>query len=161
MRGFQQEMFSFAIEKRGAIACLPTGAGKTLIAAKVLDHHSKLPCNWNKTCVVLCEGIPLVFQQARVFEEQTQLRVGRYCGEINVFNWTHEFASYQVLVFTAGLFLNLLEEKKVIMSDLALMVFDEAHHAVKNHPFNQVSSSKCGKIISPTPFTGSFSVTGS
>jgi ERCC4-related helicase len=34
----------------------------------------------------------------------------------------------------------LLEEKIILMSELALMVFDEVHHAVKNHPFNRVSS---------------------
>jgi hypothetical protein len=138
MRSFQQEMFDFAVAEDRAIVCLPTGAGKTLIAAKVLEHHAMLTSNWEKTCVVLCEGIPLVFQQAGVFEEQTQLRVGRYCGEINVFSWEHEFAANHVLVFTSGLFVNLLKKQHVQLRNIALIVFDEAHHTVKNHPFNEI-----------------------
>jgi endoribonuclease Dicer len=73
-----------------------------------------------------------------VFEEQTQLRVGKYCGEVNVFDWEHELATKQVLVFTSGLFLNLLKEKELKISDVSVLMFDEAHHAAKNHPLNVI-----------------------
>ena len=34
--------------------------------------------------------------QGRVFEEHTSLSVGKYCGEVNVFDWSHELATRQV-----------------------------------------------------------------
>jgi endoribonuclease Dicer len=88
--------------------------------------------------VVLAESIPLVFQQACVIERQTGLKVGTYCGETAIFNWEAELANNDVLVATAGLFLKLLDEKTLSLEQCSLLVFDEAHHCVKNHPFNMI-----------------------
>ena len=67
---------------------------------------------------MLCESIPLVFQQARVFEEETELSIGKYCGETCIFNWDHELATKQVLVLTAGLFMNLLQQGEIRIPEI-------------------------------------------
>ena len=46
---------------------------------------------------------------AKVFEEFSGLSVGKYCGEMKMFDWTTEIATHKVLVFTAGLLETLLK----------------------------------------------------
>ncbi len=55
--------------KRNLICCLPTGAGKTLIACLVIKRMKE--CNPKKKILFLVDRIPLVFQQAAVIDSET------------------------------------------------------------------------------------------
>ena len=41
---------------------------------------------------------------------------------------------------TAQLFLNLLTGNIISFGEIALLILDECHHAVKQHPMNEVGS---------------------
>ena len=87
--------------------------------------------------------VPLVFQQAKAIDLHTALNVKPYCGEMGVDFWTKdvwlkEFEENHVLVMTHQIYLDLLQHAKLRLSHANLLVFDECHHATKNHPFKKI-----------------------
>ena len=104
---------NIAVE-RNVICFLPTGAGKTFVAVRFAEHVLK---HRSRRCPIafLVDRIPLVFQQAEVFIKQSNppMSVGRFCGDVvRSTDWKKEMGDHDVLVFTAGLLLNLLEDRK-------------------------------------------------
>jgi endoribonuclease Dicer len=52
--------------------------------------------------------------------------------------WEDELRGKQVLFMTAQVLLNALRHAVIDFARIALLIFDEAHHATKNHPFNSI-----------------------
>ena len=89
--------------------------------------------------------VPLVFQQAEAIRSHTALQVKAFCGEMGVDYWTRdqwlqEFEEHHVLVMTHQIYLDLIQHAKhgFNLSQANLLVFDECHHANKNHPFKKI-----------------------
>jgi superfamily II helicase len=78
-RPYQIECFVHAA-LRNTIVYLPTGAGKTLIAAMLASFMHRL--NPTKTVLFVVERVPLAFQQGQYFSEQTSLNVLIACGTV-------------------------------------------------------------------------------
>jgi endoribonuclease Dicer len=67
----------------------------------------------------------------------TSLRVGKLFGALGVnlcspSEWTYNFENFDCLVVTAQLILDSLAHGFLRMEQIALLVFDEAHHAKSN-----------------------------
>ena len=89
--------------------------------------------------------VPLVTQQAFAIRENTALNVAEFRGEMDVDNWKKEdwlkqFEDNHVLVMTCQIYLNLIQHAQhgFSLSQANLLVFDECHHANKNHPFKKI-----------------------
>ena len=147
-REYQKELFLQALQ-RNTLVYLPTGSGKTLIAAMVLNCMKKV--NPDKLMVFLVDRIPLVYQQSDYIKYQVpDLRVEILAGDIGRFpgdkaRWMATVQALlenkiDLLVMTSQILLNLMaEECNVLsMSDISLIVFDEAHHCLGNHSYNQI-----------------------
>lgn len=78
-RPYQIECFTAATQQN-TIVYLPTGAGKTLIAAMTMSLMNRL--NPNKTIFFVTDRVPLVFQQGQYIIEQTNLNTLIACGNI-------------------------------------------------------------------------------
>jgi ERCC4-related helicase len=96
----------------------------------------------NKSVIFL---VPLVFQQAAAIESFTALKVKAFCGEMGVDfwgkdQWLKEFEDHHVLVMTHQIYLDLIQHRKYgfCLSQANLLVFDECHHANKNHAFKKI-----------------------
>lgn len=50
--------------------------------------------------------------------------------------WHNELCVSDVLVMTPQILLNMLRFRFITMAEIALIVFDECHHAKKGHPYN-------------------------
>ena len=119
LRPYQLECLDHAKE-RNTIVNLPTGKGKTLIAAKLIDHF--LCGSPHKHVVFLVPTRPLVEQQAKYLETHCrlgkQLTVLRLVGTDSASwsqdDWNKEVSQCEVLVGTEELFRQAFVEKKFI-----------------------------------------------
>ncbi|XP_001631543.2 uncharacterized protein LOC5511133 isoform X2 [Nematostella vectensis] len=149
-RDYQRELFISAIQ-RNSLVYLPTGSGKTLVAAMVISCMLKL--NPDKMAVFVVDRINLAHQQSAYIQKQ--------CPKLNVKtlvagndpNPNHEAEmsavlgalarkQIDVLVLTHQILLNHLadDEGLIRMPNICALVFDEAHHCIGNHPYNKIMS---------------------
>ncbi|KAJ1036089.1 hypothetical protein NDA18_000233 [Ustilago nuda] len=112
------------------------------------------PAPQRKVAFFLVNLVPLVHQQSSVIAGNSRLSVGKLYGELKDSlrskssqlaldnwrspQWSALLASHQVIVSTAQCFLDALIHGFIKMSDLNLLIFDEVHHALKNHPFFRI-----------------------
>ena len=136
LRNYQNEMLARVENGDNRVLVLPTGAGKTLVAAKLCQRVASV--HWEKVIIFAAQQIPLVFQQAEYLEAQTSLRVHPLCGAMEIHDWEAIMASNDIIVVTAGLLVNAFEANRVVLSEVSLLIFDEVHHATKRHPFNDI-----------------------
>ncbi|KAN0064145.1 Dicer-like protein 1 [Thecaphora frezii] len=191
VRSYQRDLFERA-KRQNLVVCLPTGSGKTLVAALLLQHvwqaelasfpkslrpstdnpeagslDPKPSCspagNGQTTSLIgpprrgrvsffLVNLVPLVHQQANVIAACSDLRVGKLYGELkadilerNVCidtwrapEWDQLLRAYDVVVATAQCLLDALAHAYVRITDINLLIFDEAHHALNSHPYARI-----------------------
>lgn len=89
------------------------------------------------------DSITLVFQQFAVLECNLDQPMARFCGNMNsdLWNkslWEKTVAENMVIVCTAGVLHQCLLHSFVTMENINLLIFDEAHHAKKNHVYARI-----------------------
>ncbi|KAJ0305143.1 hypothetical protein COL516b_005373 [Colletotrichum fioriniae] len=147
-REYQIELFERAKQKN-IIAVLDTGTGKTLIAALLLRHilekevEDRALGKLKRTAFFLVDKVSLVFQQHAVLECNLEHPVARYCGDMVDEMWSSEFWAKQfeenmVIVCTAAILQKCLMHSYIRMNQINLLIFDEAHHTKKNHPYARI-----------------------
>uniref|UniRef100_A0A0D9VVX7 Uncharacterized protein n=1 Tax=Leersia perrieri TaxID=77586 RepID=A0A0D9VVX7_9ORYZ len=124
------------------LAFLETGAGKTLIAVMLLRayaHRVRRPAS-RRFAVFLVPTVVLVGQQARVVEAHTDLVVKQFYGDMGVDFWDADtwravLEDGEVLIMTPQILLDNLRHSFFRLQDIALLIFDECHHAKGNSPY--------------------------
>ena len=108
--------------------------------SNLLDSLPKL----NKKVVFLVPKTPLVKQQAAQLINNAELVVKEYQGNIDHFQtkdiedaalWHREWSQAQALVMTPQILLNILKVGFMKMSNISLLIFDEAHHCSGDHTY--------------------------
>uniref|UniRef100_A0A3B4XV80 ribonuclease III n=1 Tax=Seriola lalandi dorsalis TaxID=1841481 RepID=A0A3B4XV80_SERLL len=126
-RKYQVELLEAALE-HNTIVCLNTGSGKTFIAVlltKELSHQI----------------LSMMFRSA--VRTHSDLQVGEYTdlGETSAWTdqkWSEEIIENQVLVMTCHIFLHVLRNKILPLSKINLVVFDDCHLAITDHPYCEI-----------------------
>ncbi|KAK6022939.1 RNase3 domain protein [Ostertagia ostertagi] len=147
-RDYQVELLDKAC-KRNVIVQLGTGAGKTFIAVLLLKEYGlqiMAPFeSGGKRAFFVVDKVALVDQQAEHIQCHTTLTVGRMHGSLNSDVWNKqsgfdEFMSvHNVVVITAQVFLDLIDHAYFNIAKLALVIFDECHHALGvKHPYRVI-----------------------
>ena len=143
-RDYQRELFLSAM-RGNTLVYLPTGSGKTLIAAMVMSCMEKL--NPSKVMVFLVDRVPLAYQQSEKIKSQlTGLTVETLVGEMESpqNGSIHQRLAdnkIDVLILTHQIFLNFLaaeDNPPIRLSDVSVLVLDEAHHCSGHHPYNKI-----------------------
>ncbi|XP_047466582.1 endoribonuclease Dicer [Mugil cephalus] len=145
-RKYQVELLEAALE-HNTIVCLNTGSGKTFIAVlltKELSHQIRGNYQENaKRTVYLVDTVSSVVQQAAAVRTHSDLQVGEYTNLEDTIAWTdHQWSQKiienQVLVMTCHIFLHVLRNKILPLSKINLVVFDDCHLAITNHPYCEI-----------------------
>ena len=143
-RDYQRELFLSAM-RGNTLVYLPTGSGKTLIAAMVMSCMKKL--NPSKVMVFLVDRVPLAYQQSEKIKSQlTGLTVETLVGEMESpqNGSIHQRLAnnkVDVLILTHQILLNFLaaeDNPPIRLSDVSVLVLDEAHHCSGHHPYNKI-----------------------
>lgn len=82
----------------------------------------------------------LVFQQFAVLESNLGHQTERFCGEMGCDLWSKavwdkHFEDNMVIVCTAEILYQCLMHSFISLDRINLLIFDEAHHAKKNHAY--------------------------
>jgi ERCC4-related helicase len=136
LRPYQQECLQRAI-KHNTIVSLDTGLGKTLIAARLIEHY--LHKHPDKKVAFLVPTRPLVEQQSRycmehccVFGSQPMIQrlVGQDQAGWQLSDWENCVRQSHILIGTPAVFQQaFLTGKFLEISRFSLLVFDECHNA--------------------------------
>ncbi|KAJ5152375.1 hypothetical protein N7492_010670 [Penicillium capsulatum] len=147
-RAYQLELFERA-KAQNIIAVLDTGSGKTLIAVLLLRHilqaelidraKGKAP----RTAFFLVASVTLVFQQTAFLRNNLDQEVGSIFGAVgpdlwDQKTWDDQFQKNMVIVCTAEILNQCLLNAFIKMRQINLLIFDEAHHTKKEHPYARI-----------------------
>ncbi|KAH0620387.1 hypothetical protein JD844_020785 [Phrynosoma platyrhinos] len=150
------ELLEAALD-HNTIVCLNTGSGKTFIAVlliKELSYQIRGDFNKNgKRTVFLVNSANQVAQQVSTVRTHSDLKVGEYSSleiteEWTKERWNQEFAKYQVLVMTCQVALSVLKHERLSLSNINLLIFDECHLAIQDHPYREIMKVCCDSILS-------------
>ncbi|KFZ01512.1 hypothetical protein V500_00727 [Pseudogymnoascus sp. VKM F-4518 (FW-2643)] len=147
-REYQIELFERA-KTQNIIAVLDTGSGKTLIAALLLRHviDEELERRANggdkRIAFFLVDSVALVFQQYAVLKCNLNQKMEQFCGDMGCDLWSKELwekhlNENMVIVCTAEVLFQCLHHSFITMKQINLLIFDEAHHAKRNHAYARI-----------------------
>ncbi|OJD12301.1 hypothetical protein AJ78_07077 [Emergomyces pasteurianus Ep9510] len=148
-REYQLELFEKA-KTANVIAVLDTvGSGKTLIAVLLLKHMVQLEladrANGKppRISFFLVDSVTLVYQQAAVLNANIDQNIDKFCGAMQTDLWSKDtwekhFSKNMIIVCTADVLNQCLFHSFIQMKQINLLIFDEAHHAKKDHPYARI-----------------------
>ncbi len=135
-----QVILAEVAEKESTLVVLSTGLGKTIIAALVAAKRlTKYP---ESKVLILAPSRPLVDQQARFLkrvmdlsEETILCLTGQDSPESRQLAW----ADAKIVVMTPQALQNDIIQHSYDLSDVSLVVFDEAHRGVGNYAYTFIA----------------------
>ena len=133
-RSYQESIAKNAV-RVNTLVCLPTGLGKSVVAAYVAaERLQRIP---NKGVVMLAPTKPLVLQHFKTFQKLLNLDpssmvwlTGEVGPDERVDLWRK-----RLIFSTPQVFMNDLLTGKLTLDSISLMIFDEAHRAVGDYPY--------------------------
>ncbi|ESN97093.1 hypothetical protein HELRODRAFT_114400 [Helobdella robusta] len=138
LRDYQMELAENACMGRNCIVVAPTGSGKTHVAMYIMKNHLENADGKKvKKVIFMVPTVALVEQQKSLFEKYLPKKI---CGITGVDNISIRqlITVYDIFIITPQILENSLREDRNFMAQLTLMIFDECHHAKKDHPYNAV-----------------------
>ncbi|MGD0688649.1 MAG: DEAD/DEAH box helicase [Candidatus Bathyarchaeia archaeon] len=130
-----QEVIARTAVRTNTLVCLPTGLGKSVVAAYVAAERLKVfP---SKGVVMLAPTKPLVLQHFRTFQKLMRVDqdsivwlTGEVAPEERAGSWKK-----RLIFSTPQVFMNDLLTGKVALDNFSLIIFDEAHRGVGDYPY--------------------------
>jgi superfamily II RNA helicase len=115
---FQKKAIDSALENNSVIVSAPTGAGKTLIAERIIEN-----CIENKKGIIYTAPIKaLSNQKFRDFSQKYPGRVGILTGDVTINRMA------PVLIMTTEIFRNAIMVEPENFADRDWVIFDEIHY---------------------------------
>lgn len=158
-REYQQKIFESCV-KENCLVVLPTGLGKTLITIMLtIDRMQRFP---GEKVLFLAPTKPLAEQQLKAFQKTlpelfADMQV--FTGAINSEKRKKIWQTADIVFSTPQCIANDLKKNIYNLSEVCLLVEDEAHRCVKNYDYNFVaqkylSQSKNQRIVGLTASPG-------
>ncbi len=140
-REYQKSIFETAREKN-TLVVLPTGLGKTLIALLLTIDRMNL-YRGSKT-VILAPTRPLVEQHMKSFQKnlpELYAQMELFTGSVNADKRKKLFGQADIVFSTPQCVANDLDKNLYNLSEVSLLVIDEAHRCLKNYDYTKVVES--------------------
>ncbi|EKM51767.1 uncharacterized protein PHACADRAFT_150441 [Phanerochaete carnosa HHB-10118-sp] len=141
-RGYQQELLDESL-RRNIVIALDTGSGKTHIAMLRMKHEVEHTSN--KVSWFLAPTVALIEQQRDVIAAAIPVSVGLISGASapdqwkDADLWLNILSQHRIVVSTPQILLDALRHGYINLGKhISLLVFDEAHHAMSKHPYNEI-----------------------
>lgn len=135
-RTYQLTLAKLALEDSSMIV-LPTGLGKTVVALLVMANRLER----GGRVLFLAPTKPLVEQHAEFLRSHLRAETMIFTGEIPPHERSELWRnSAQVVVSTPQVIENDLVGEKIDLSQVELMIFDEAHRAVGNYSYVYIAN---------------------
>ncbi len=144
-RNYQKELANLSLHGYNSVICLRTGGGKTLIAALILKYlHVKHKYQLSKPfkSIFIVPTRLLIEQQLDFFKTVfgDDLYNFKLKGLEDEELVSDHIGLVDILFCTPKKLVNCLGKSMTgfNLSMIDLIVFDECHHAIKNHPYNDI-----------------------
>ena len=154
LRDYQWELALPGISGQNYIICAPTGTGKTRVAGLIISEHLQRLKGRGKV-VFIVNKVILTHQQKVALEEMiTGAKVDEITGEVATYRKNSlspagtsgssstpaklAHSTDDIIVCTAGCFLNELRCKKLKITSISLIIIDECHHTKKNADYAKI-----------------------
>ncbi|KAF2873165.1 dicer-like protein-like protein 2 [Massariosphaeria phaeospora] len=141
LRSYQAEMVDESL-RANIIVAMDTGSGKTALARTAAELER---CKPDQRIWFLAPTVTLCEQQFEVFKTNLPgYGIQMISGRDNVDHWSDQntwnavLRNVRIVISTHKVLLDALTHAFVKMSNLALLIFDEAHHCTSNHPANMI-----------------------
>ncbi|XPS72365.1 Dicer-like protein 2 [Ascochyta lentis] len=145
LRSYQAEMVEESL-KSNIIVVMDTGSGKTHIAIE-RSRAELETCKPSKRVWFLAPTVTLCEQQSEVFSRHLpNYNVLVLSGQDDVDHWTEQgvwdavLQNVRIVLSTHQVLYDALAHAFVRIDELALIIFDEAHHCTLKHPANRIMS---------------------
>ena len=142
-RGYQARIAS-AVVDGNAVVVLPTGAGKTRIAAEVMARIGGRAVMFAPTVELVAQHQRELARWAPSLSRIEALSGGRTLP-------THDVPPVNAIVATPAVFLRALQEGHALAqwTRFSVVVFDEVHHCTGEHPYHVLAKSLRASGCSP------------
>lgn len=137
-REYQITLYREAME-RNTLIVLPTGLGKTIIAALVADHVLRKE---NEKVLFLAPTRPLISQHFETLKKLLELgddEISKFTGEVDNEDRLLKWVTSRVVVSTPQVVLNDMRNGLFNIASYGLIVFDEAHRATGNYAYVEIA----------------------
>jgi Fanconi anemia group M protein len=145
-REYQEKIFD-ACKAGNTLVVLPTGLGKTIISAMLVDHRlQKYP---NSRALFLAPTKPLLNQHMRTFSELMNLKLGIASGSVSGKEREKLYSESQLVFATPQTIGNDMEKGRIDFSNFSLLIVDEAHHTVGNYSYVKIAKEYLQASVHP------------
>lgn len=139
LRPYQERVIE-SVQNKNAIVKMPTGSGKTIVAAEVVRR--KLQRNKGRAALFLVPKHALVEQQAVVLQDwcSQETRVFQFMGGLS--DPPKESGAVNVCIVSTPKAFHRLQQRKQDAfgwKEFGIVVFDEVHHLLKDHPYRDIA----------------------
>ncbi len=152
-KDFQLNIASKALTK-STLVVLPTGIGKTIVAILVSAELFNKPEGSGKV-VMLAPTRPLVEQHKSSFEHfLTITPTVMFTGSMDPKKRIKEWEKARIIFSTPQTMKNDLEKERYDLSNVSLLIVDEAHRCVGDYAYTSVVSNYNGLVLALTASPG-------
>ncbi|HLP79911.1 MAG TPA: DEAD/DEAH box helicase [Acidobacteriota bacterium] len=131
-----QELITATAVKANTLVVLPTGLGKTLISLLMALHRTKLYPG--SKVLILAPTRPLVNQHLQTFKDMVEAdesSMAVFTGQISPEKRADLFVASDIIFSTPQGLENDILASRIKLSDISLLVFDEAHRATGDYSY--------------------------
>ncbi|MBS3085371.1 DEAD/DEAH box helicase [Candidatus Pacearchaeota archaeon] len=138
-RDYQKQIFETCKEKN-CLVVLPTGLGKTLVGLMITIHRMKqFP---GEKVLFLAPTRPLAEQHLNYFKKHLPELFGEmtlFTGKIDAYNRKKLWQFSDIIFSTPQCIANDLKKNLYNLTEVCLLIEDEAHRCLKNYDYNYVA----------------------